>query len=310
MSIKEATKRIVEAGKRIYGVVESAALGRATIRLGINGNGARLTNIPYAGNVAVGDQVIVDVSNDPVVYSILTPGVDDDDVVSSPPSIIAPPSASSFAIASIGCSKVQTASYVTTASLSLLGFYEDSGSTRYRGIYLNEAIYDPNGMIGVADYVVSGGKNYKHTGLLIQEPGTYLVSGQVAIQTDLSPWKSRGGGLLFMRGYYSVSLGYYQIGYWMQMGDARRIMDPEGRLSYYHSSAIMRLKTDDLIAMSFAHYYTNSDGENATLTSARSQGQYPKLTVAMIAPTDTSNEFANRGWFIYRGGSYTEGNRY
>ncbi len=57
-------EQIIRSDVRIYAIAEQVALGFCTVRLGKNGAGARLTNVPYAGVVEVGNLVIIDNSTD------------------------------------------------------------------------------------------------------------------------------------------------------------------------------------------------------------------------------------------------------
>ena len=69
--MKVLTPRVIataRSGIYQYAIVESLAGRRATVRLGANGKGARLTNLAIAGRANVDDLVIID-------YSVETPYV-------------------------------------------------------------------------------------------------------------------------------------------------------------------------------------------------------------------------------------------
>jgi len=62
MNIKPVIRVSVTGGAYTYGVIESYALGLATVRLATGG--ARLTSIPITSFVRAGLEVIIDYTND------------------------------------------------------------------------------------------------------------------------------------------------------------------------------------------------------------------------------------------------------
>lgn len=303
MSIKQSIQQIKQSDTRVYALVESAQLGLATIKLGADGSGNRISNIPYTGQLEVGDMVIYTrVSDYAYIEKIITAGVDNPITLLEADTPIVSPFEGGLPCGKLTSSGDQTEQF-TNGTTGTWG-WQSIIPPGPAGVQLNSVLYDSTDMAATWSRDLAG-KTYNYTGFKCSIPGVYYLSVCVGIRTDL-PVNRRGAGqLTIQQFYYNVASSSFLPGIIVAQ-DIKRDWSSGSNVLFLSCNLAFRLKQNDMLNIDLQYYYEKSSSATNYLTVVYDTN-YPYFSWAMISPQDTTSNKSNRAY--WQAGWYNEPNR-
>lgn len=282
MNLRYLVRQAIKAGTAEYANVESIALGTATVRL--VGNGTRLTNLPYFGDIAVGDKVVVNRTTDaPYVYAFV--GTEELDTGEEE----APTRSETF----------NPFLGVNAGRIWYSQDYEVDLRRRYTSAEVStKTIYQPfdTTVYNTAGLKIEGHGNYKYSpyqpvyGPLLKIAGTYFIRATICVKTD-EPYEWRWHDKMFIYSYEQSSYGGGWTDAYYTNVPHRSIRNycPLSKTTTYTISTLVRWRADVIPYI----YIVNRSAHNTYSTWGRTQynywkslsveGQYPILEWALVA---------------------------
>lgn len=294
--IKESVKQILKRGSRVYAVVESFSIGKATIRLGKNGTGARLTNIPYSGNIEVGDIVLCTITNDmPMIHKLISPVEEEVDLLEAEASK-QPGQVGDLITGKVTAASNQT-EYIPTGTTEISTGFTKKGSGA-TGIAFDTAVWDTD------DYLVDidASTYIRYKGIAINEPGVYLFTAGAAIQTNI-PITAKRGSVITLGRIYKGTFNYSFASYFLSYRYRRNYI-PINDTLYYNVSNVVPMKAGDILHMSYTQRVARSTLSSANYIRSVVTDGYPYLSWIKIAPESTVREGWRGFWYYDNFGSW------
>jgi hypothetical protein len=301
MTLRHLVRKAIQAGTAEYADVEAIYGGMATVRL--VGSSHRLTNIPYFGDVTVGNRVMVNRGTDePFAYAFV--GLED----LPEERIEAPIRGETYD--PLGGLHVGRVWHSEDKEDWCAHFY--SGSTTFTSLYrqpFDTVVYNPQNLDTFLPKEDSA-TAYDIHGFRTRVAGTYFIRCTLGIETDEPhEWRWHIYARLTLHNWtadHSDAINPPRWGlasYYDTPARHIRNFSPIGNVTTFTVSTMMRLRANQ--AMQIRYYFRNNHRASSPtyrtqynyIKSVSEEGKYPYLEWALIAPTDETNEKAVPFWW-------------